>query len=223
MDPGNGELVELTRRRLTGSYLSMKGKGERWLIIFTEDVFVFVCVWDSYTLSNLFVVLFVLQQEVKFKLRHNVSELQEAVSISQDLSSRQQALLKLLLCRGLYPQLALPDDHNSTRKDSEQVRPAAAPSWVYNDIIKGEPCVKTDCFNSDCRNDVGCNIPLLLCDFTLCRCFTQRINKEWWFTQPACLPVTQRCYTCLRMTPEKWVNHWHSFYSSITCRYSFMI
>ncbi|XP_041796850.1 probable ATP-dependent RNA helicase DHX34 [Chelmon rostratus] len=60
-------------------------------------------------------------QEVKFKLRHNVSELQEAVSISQDLSSRQQALLKLLLCRGLYPQLALPDDHNSTRKDSEQV------------------------------------------------------------------------------------------------------
>ncbi|CAK6957912.1 probable ATP-dependent RNA helicase DHX34 [Scomber scombrus] len=60
-------------------------------------------------------------QEVKFKLRHNVSELQEAVSISQDLPSRQQALLKLLLCRGLYPQLALPDEHNSNRKDSEQV------------------------------------------------------------------------------------------------------
>uniref|UniRef100_A0A3P8T2J2 DEAH (Asp-Glu-Ala-His) box polypeptide 34 n=1 Tax=Amphiprion percula TaxID=161767 RepID=A0A3P8T2J2_AMPPE len=60
-------------------------------------------------------------QEVKFKLRHNVSQLQEAVSVSQDLSSRQQALLKLLLCRGLYPQLALPDEHNSTRKDSEQV------------------------------------------------------------------------------------------------------
>ncbi|KAF3693268.1 putative ATP-dependent RNA helicase DHX34 [Channa argus] len=60
-------------------------------------------------------------QEVKFKLRHNVSELQEAVGVGQDLSSRQQALLKLLLCRGLYPQLALPDEHNSTRKDSEQV------------------------------------------------------------------------------------------------------
>lgn len=60
-------------------------------------------------------------QEVKFKLRHNVSELQEAVNVSQDLSSRQQALLKLLLCRGFYPQLALPDEHNSTRKDSEQV------------------------------------------------------------------------------------------------------
>lgn len=60
-------------------------------------------------------------QEVKFKLRHNVSQLQEAVNISQDLSSRQQALLKLLLCRGLYPQLALPDEHNTTRKDSDQV------------------------------------------------------------------------------------------------------
>lgn len=60
-------------------------------------------------------------QEVKFKLRHNVTELQEAASVSQDMSSRQQALLKLLLCRGLYPQLALPDEHNSTRKDSEQV------------------------------------------------------------------------------------------------------
>ncbi|KAM4627481.1 putative ATP-dependent RNA helicase DHX34 [Polymixia lowei] len=60
-------------------------------------------------------------QEVKFKLRHNVSQLQEAASASQDLSSRQQALLKLLLCRGLYPQLALPDEHNTTRKDSDQV------------------------------------------------------------------------------------------------------
>ncbi|KAM7398965.1 hypothetical protein PAMP_018264 [Pampus punctatissimus] len=60
-------------------------------------------------------------QEVKFKLRHNVSQLQEAVSVSQDMSSSQQVLLKLLLCRGLYPQLALPDEHNSNRKDSDQV------------------------------------------------------------------------------------------------------
>ncbi|XP_063060437.1 probable ATP-dependent RNA helicase DHX34 isoform X2 [Engraulis encrasicolus] len=60
-------------------------------------------------------------QEVKFKLRHNVDQLQEVASASQDLSSRRQALLKLLLCRGLYPQLALPDEHNATRKDSEQI------------------------------------------------------------------------------------------------------
>ncbi|KAG5269055.1 hypothetical protein AALO_G00197790 [Alosa alosa] len=60
-------------------------------------------------------------KEVKFKLRHNVDQLQEVASASQDLSSRQQALLKLLLCRGLYPQLALPDEHNANRKDSEQI------------------------------------------------------------------------------------------------------
>lgn len=64
-----------------------------------------------------------------------MSELQESVNVSQDLSSRQQALLKLLLCRGLYPQLALPDEHNSTRKDSEQVSPAA-PTRIYNNTIK---------------------------------------------------------------------------------------
>ncbi|XP_066540276.1 probable ATP-dependent RNA helicase DHX34 [Hoplias malabaricus] len=60
-------------------------------------------------------------QEVKFKLRHNVTELQEAAYVSADISSRQQALLRLVLCRGLYPQLALPDEHNANRKDSEQV------------------------------------------------------------------------------------------------------
>ncbi|XP_054039857.1 probable ATP-dependent RNA helicase DHX34 isoform X3 [Rissa tridactyla] len=58
-------------------------------------------------------------QDVKFKLRHNVEELQ-AVS-SSVLSSSQLALLKLVLCRGLYPQLAMPDQLNSGRKDSDQI------------------------------------------------------------------------------------------------------
>lgn len=60
-------------------------------------------------------------QDVKFKLRHSVPELREAAASSQDLSRRQQALLKLVLCRGLYPQLALPDEHNANRKDSDQI------------------------------------------------------------------------------------------------------
>ncbi|KAM9263926.1 putative ATP-dependent RNA helicase DHX34 [Morus bassanus] len=58
-------------------------------------------------------------QDVKFKLRHDVEELQ-AVSCSA-LSSSQLALLKLVLCRGLYPQLAVPDQLNSGRKDSDQI------------------------------------------------------------------------------------------------------
>ncbi|NWS77891.1 DHX34 helicase, partial [Crotophaga sulcirostris] len=58
-------------------------------------------------------------QDVKFKLRHNVEELQ-AVSRSS-LSFSQLALLKLVLCRGLYPQLAVPDPLNTGRKDSDQI------------------------------------------------------------------------------------------------------
>lgn len=74
-------------------------------------------------------------QDVKFKLRHNVDELQ-AVSGSA-LSPQQLALLKLVLCRGLYPQLAVPDSFNSCRKDSDQVTPpprhAAAPRGESRD------------------------------------------------------------------------------------------
>ncbi|NXN16930.1 DHX34 helicase, partial [Indicator maculatus] len=58
-------------------------------------------------------------QDLKFKLRHDVDELQ-AIS-SSSLSQSQLALLKLVLCRGLYPQLALPDQLNTGRKDSDQI------------------------------------------------------------------------------------------------------
>lgn len=90
-------------------------------------------------------VLCAPKQEVKFKLRHNVSALQEAVTVSQDLSSRQQALLKLLICRGLYPQLALPDEHNSARKESEQVW-RNPPVWKLKVGIKKTWFSKTELF-----------------------------------------------------------------------------
>ncbi|XP_064149969.1 probable ATP-dependent RNA helicase DHX34 [Loxodonta africana] len=60
-------------------------------------------------------------QDVKFKLRHNLEQLQAAASSAQDLSRDQMALLKLVLGRGLYPQLAVPDPFNSGRKDSDQI------------------------------------------------------------------------------------------------------
>ncbi|XP_062891537.1 probable ATP-dependent RNA helicase DHX34 [Mobula hypostoma] len=59
-------------------------------------------------------------QDVNFKLRHDVNELC-AAALSQRLSARSFQLLKLLVCRGLYPQLAVPDEFNSRRKDSEQI------------------------------------------------------------------------------------------------------
>ncbi|XP_073455117.1 probable ATP-dependent RNA helicase DHX34 [Aquarana catesbeiana] len=60
-------------------------------------------------------------QDVKFKLRHNVDELRELSGAGEELSSKQLSLLKLIVCHGLYPQLALPDSFNSCRKDSDQV------------------------------------------------------------------------------------------------------
>ncbi|KAM9324001.1 putative ATP-dependent RNA helicase DHX34 [Gastrophryne carolinensis] len=60
-------------------------------------------------------------QDVKFKLRHNVEELRELSGAGVELSSKQLCLLKLIVCHGLYPQLALPDSFNSCRKDSDQV------------------------------------------------------------------------------------------------------
>ncbi|XP_069842930.1 probable ATP-dependent RNA helicase DHX34 isoform X1 [Dendropsophus ebraccatus] len=60
-------------------------------------------------------------QEVKFKLRHNVDELREVSGAGEELSAKQLSLLKLIVCHGLYPQLALPDIFNSCRKDSDQV------------------------------------------------------------------------------------------------------
>ncbi|GAB1291595.1 Probable ATP-dependent RNA helicase DHX34 [Apodemus speciosus] len=60
-------------------------------------------------------------QDVKFKLRHSLEQLRAAASSAQDLSRDQLALLKLVLGRGLYPQLAVPDAFNSGRKDSDQI------------------------------------------------------------------------------------------------------
>ncbi|XP_075043225.1 putative ATP-dependent RNA helicase DHX34 [Mixophyes fleayi] len=60
-------------------------------------------------------------QDVKFKLRHNVDELRKVSGAGEALSGKQLSLLKLIVCHGLYPQLALPDNFNSCRKDSDQV------------------------------------------------------------------------------------------------------
>ncbi|KAH0631464.1 hypothetical protein JD844_005796 [Phrynosoma platyrhinos] len=58
---------------------------------------------------------------VDIQLRHNVEELRAAASLGQALSSGQLSLLQLVLGRGLYPQLAVPDPFNKTRKDSDQI------------------------------------------------------------------------------------------------------
>ncbi|CAI7996256.1 Probable ATP-dependent RNA helicase DHX34 [Geodia barretti] len=60
-------------------------------------------------------------RDLEFKLFHNLSDLQEASALRQSFSLRDLNVLKLVVCSGLYPQLAISDDCNSYRKDSDQV------------------------------------------------------------------------------------------------------
>ncbi|XP_039217934.1 probable ATP-dependent RNA helicase DHX34 isoform X1 [Crotalus tigris] len=60
-------------------------------------------------------------QDVNFQLRHDMEELQAAASEAHGLSASQLSLLQLALAQGLYPQLAIPDPFNESRKDSEQI------------------------------------------------------------------------------------------------------
>lgn len=72
-------------------------------------------------------------QDVKFKLRHDLEQLQAAASSAQALTRDQMVLLKLLMGRGLYPQLAVPDPFNSGRRDSDQVGlPPPSPGRVLS-------------------------------------------------------------------------------------------
>ncbi|XP_027565066.1 probable ATP-dependent RNA helicase DHX34, partial [Neopelma chrysocephalum] len=58
-------------------------------------------------------------RDVRFQLRHDPRELR--LTCGAHLAPPQVALLGLVLARGLYPQLALPDPLNGSRRDSEQV------------------------------------------------------------------------------------------------------
>ncbi|XP_066495045.1 probable ATP-dependent RNA helicase DHX34 [Tiliqua scincoides] len=81
-------------------------------------------------------------QDVRFQLRHNVRELQAAAAAAQALSSGQLALLQLVLGSGLYPQLAVPDPFNQTRKDSDQVFHTREKAGVFlhpTSVFSGSP------------------------------------------------------------------------------------
>ena len=53
--------------------------------------------------------------------RNLIPVLQERSSSSRTLTYRDFSLLKVILCSGLYPQVAIADEHNGFKKDSEQV------------------------------------------------------------------------------------------------------
>ncbi|XP_067667167.1 probable ATP-dependent RNA helicase DHX34 [Haliotis asinina] len=59
-------------------------------------------------------------KDLEFRLSHDLNQLQETANKTRSFNLRDINLLKVILCSGLYPQVALADDCNSYKGDSEQ-------------------------------------------------------------------------------------------------------
>ncbi|XP_041367761.1 probable ATP-dependent RNA helicase DHX34 [Gigantopelta aegis] len=59
-------------------------------------------------------------KDLEFRLSHDLDQLQETANKSRRFTRRDINLLKVILCSGLYPQVAIADDCNSYKPDSEQ-------------------------------------------------------------------------------------------------------
>ncbi|XP_063963631.1 probable ATP-dependent RNA helicase DHX34 isoform X2 [Lytechinus pictus] len=68
--------------------------------------------------------------DIQFKLSHDVTEMEAKSNMNRSLLNREINLLKVILCSGLYPQLAIADDCNSYRKESDQVFHTKAKPFV---------------------------------------------------------------------------------------------
>lgn len=60
-------------------------------------------------------------RDLEFKLTHNLDKLQAGSTARRSFTLREINLLKIILCSGLYPNLAIPDEGNTGKRDSEQL------------------------------------------------------------------------------------------------------
>lgn len=103
-------------------------------------------------------------RDLEFKLIHDLDRLQRSSILRRSFTFRDLNLLKIILCCGLYPQMAFPDEHNTSKNVSEQVFHTANkqylmlhPTCVFvsqPDLMRAEdkPSNSRDASNSS-RND----------------------------------------------------------------------
>jgi len=60
-------------------------------------------------------------RDLEFRLTNDISSLHQQQNDSRKITLRDMTLLKVILCSGLYPQVAIADEHNSFKRDSDQV------------------------------------------------------------------------------------------------------
>ncbi|KAH6922678.1 hypothetical protein HPB50_017630 [Hyalomma asiaticum] len=60
-------------------------------------------------------------KDVEFRLQQDPTLVQEFLRRSRSFGFHDLSLMKLILCSGVYPQIAISDDHNSYKRDSDQL------------------------------------------------------------------------------------------------------
>lgn len=60
-------------------------------------------------------------KDVEFRLQQDPALVQEFLRRSRSFGFHDLSLMKLILCSGVYPQIAISDDHNSYKRDSDQL------------------------------------------------------------------------------------------------------
>jgi ATP-dependent RNA helicase DHX34 len=59
-------------------------------------------------------------RDIEFRLINDVTVLKEMSTDSQNYRSKDINMLKLILCSGLYPQVAIADEFNNYKRDCDQ-------------------------------------------------------------------------------------------------------
>ena len=59
-------------------------------------------------------------RDIEFRLINDISALKEMSTDSQSYRTKDINMLKLILCSGLYPQVAIADEFNNYKRDCDQ-------------------------------------------------------------------------------------------------------
>ena len=59
-------------------------------------------------------------RDIEFRLINDITALKEKSTASQNYRSKDINMLKLILCSGLYPQVAIADEFNNYKRDCDQ-------------------------------------------------------------------------------------------------------
>lgn len=60
-------------------------------------------------------------RDLEFRLTNEIGQLSEQINASRRMALKDVTLLKVVLCSGLYPQVAIADEYNSFKRESDHV------------------------------------------------------------------------------------------------------